>query len=86
MRRALVFIIVCLFHFQDLNGVNLHNVYRGTSINATTRVLLCAAYGENATCNSLADGELHILLSSINKEVSMNDIYLQICVVRYFST
>jgi len=52
-----------------LNGINLNHISRGSSLNATARCLIRAAYGEAASFNDLAPGEFNLLLGTINKKI-----------------
>ncbi|CAM4976310.1 unnamed protein product [Rotaria socialis] len=49
----------------ELNGINISHVSRGSSLNATARSLIRAAYGESASFNNLAPGEFDLLLGFI---------------------
>ncbi|CAF1265868.1 unnamed protein product [Rotaria sp. Silwood1] len=50
---------------MTLNGINLDHIERGSSLNATARSVVRAAYGEKASFKDLADGEFDLLLSFI---------------------
>ncbi|CAF3909326.1 unnamed protein product [Rotaria sp. Silwood2] len=51
---------------EELNGINLGHISRGSSLNAIARCLVCAAYAETASFNDLAAGEFALLLGMIN--------------------
>ncbi|CAM4836850.1 unnamed protein product [Rotaria magnacalcarata] len=46
----------------ELNGIDISHVSRGSSLNATARSLIRAAYGESASYNNLVPGEFDSLL------------------------
>ena len=55
----------CFFirlYFQVLNGIDVSQVPRGTSLNAAARSLVRTAYGDTGSFNDLAPGELDVLL------------------------
>jgi hypothetical protein len=60
---------VSLSLFKELNKVNLNNVPRGGSLNATARALVRTAYGETASFNCLGPGEFDMLLGKITKNL-----------------
>ncbi|CAF4668153.1 unnamed protein product, partial [Rotaria sp. Silwood2] len=56
----------------ELNGINLGHISRSSSLNATARCLVRAAYGETASFNDFAPEEFDLLLSFIARIHQLN--------------
>ena len=53
----------------------MSNVCRGSSLNATARSLVRAAYGETAAFNDLAAGEFETVLGKNNNQSVLGSLY-----------
>ena len=68
--------VISLFLFQVLNNVDLCDVQRGASVNATARALVRTAYGKSSSFNCLGHGEFDLLLGNVEKRLITRLVYI----------